>query len=45
MGKIINAEDSEKVSKSKPKSVVPDWQDPQLLEEIKVFNYNNLKTN
>ncbi|CAH1403045.1 unnamed protein product [Nezara viridula] len=41
-GKILNEEDEEKVSKTKPKDV-PDWQDPKLLAEIKAQTGIDLK--
>lgn len=42
-GQIINKEDEEKVTKSKPKPDVPDWQDPKLLAEIKAQTGVDLK--
>uniref|UniRef100_A0A0K8T5M2 UV-stimulated scaffold protein A C-terminal domain-containing protein n=1 Tax=Lygus hesperus TaxID=30085 RepID=A0A0K8T5M2_LYGHE len=43
-GKIVNPEDEEKVKKStKASEVVPDWQDPKLLAEIKAATGIDLK--
>ncbi|KAL1139191.1 hypothetical protein AAG570_009250, partial [Ranatra chinensis] len=44
MGNIIDIKDQKIVAKSKPKKpVVPDWQDPQLLAELKATTGVDLK--